>query len=148
MKDNEKYFLVTFEPATPEQRNNHGEASTKYIIWFESHGNLSVPKKVRTVSEWHPVRACTVHHVTQPCELNKWHAKQDVITHCMVQNSNKNGRGQWRKRGEGWVPDTYRPPCASAVDNKQFRKRYLPQTLCRLSHCTFFLCHRSCNQLK
>ena len=65
----------------------------------------------------------------------------------MVQNSNKNGRGQRRKGGEGWVPDTYRPPCASTVDNKQFRKRYLPQTLCHLSHCTFFLCHRSCNQL-
>jgi len=66
----------------------------------------------------------------------------------MVQNSNKNGRGQRRKGGEGWVPDTYRPPCASTVDNRQFRKRYLPQTLYHLSHCTFFLCHRSCNQLK
>ena len=66
----------------------------------------------------------------------------------MVQNSNKNGRGQQTKGGEGWVPDTYRPPCASTFDNKQFRKRCLPQTLCHLSHCTSFLCHRSCNQLE
>lgn len=88
-----------------------------------------------------------MHHVTQPCEPNKRHAKHDVIIHGMVQNSSKNGGGQRRKGGEGWVPDTYRPPCASTVDNKQFRKRYLPQTLCHLSHCTSFLCHRSCNQL-
>ena len=66
----------------------------------------------------------------------------------MVQNSNTNGRGQRTKGGEGWLPDTYRPPCASTFDNKQFRKRCLPQTLCHLSHCTSFPCHRSCNQLE
>ena len=74
--------------------------------------------------------------------------KHDVIIHGMVQNSNTNGRGHWRKGGEGWVPDTYRPPCASTFDNKQFRKRCLPQTLCHLFHCTSFPCHRSCNQLE
>ena len=94
-----------------------------------------------------PVKACTVHHVTQP-RPNKWHAKHDVIIHGMVQHSNENGRGQRRIGGEWWVPDTYRPPCASTVDNKQFRKRCLPQTLCHLSHCTSFPCHRSCNPLE